>query len=66
MSKICSECDAPAVKHGFCQSCLEDATCPGCDAVEGTPEWGTVGDGFDGYCPSCADEREEDGTVELG
>lgn len=32
--------------------------CPGCEAVEGTSEWGTVGDGFDGYCPSCADKRD--------
>jgi len=37
--------------------------CPGCGAIEGEPEWGTVGDGFDGYCPSCADKREEQ-TVE--
>lgn len=32
--------------------------CPDCGAVEGSPEWGTVGDGFDGYCPSCADKRD--------
>ena len=38
---------------------LDDVTvCPGCGAVEGTAEWGTVGDGFDGYCPSCADQRD--------
>lgn len=43
----------------------EDAvTCPGCGAVEGEDEWGTVGDGFDGYCPSCADEREEQGVYD--
>ena len=36
----------------------EVTTCPDCGAVEGTPEWGTVGDGFDGYCPSCADKRD--------
>jgi len=35
-------------------------TCPECGAVEGSPEWGTVGDGYDGYCPSCADQREEE------
>jgi hypothetical protein len=44
----------------------EADACPDCGAVEGTPEWGTVGDGFDGYCPSCADKREENGTVEVG
>jgi hypothetical protein len=32
--------------------------CPECGAIEGTPEWGTVGDGFDGYCPDCADKRD--------
>ena len=36
----------------------EACECPGCGAVEGTDDWGTVGDGFDGYCPSCADERD--------
>ena len=36
----------------------ETEVCPGCGAIEGLPEWGTVGDGFDGYCPSCADRRE--------
>lgn len=40
--------------------------CPDCGAIEGEPEWGTVGDGFDGYCGSCADKREADGTVEIG
>ncbi len=40
--------------------------CPDCAAVEGEPEWGTVGDGFDGYCPSCADAREASGEVETG
>lgn len=39
-------------------------SCAECGAVEGTPEWGTVGDGFDGYCPSCADKREEQGVYE--
>ena len=42
----------------LCAECLEEITCPNCGAVEGTEEWGTVGDGFDGYCPGCADERE--------
>jgi hypothetical protein len=44
----------------------ECCVCPECAAVEGEPEWGTVGDGFDGYCPSCADKREETGEVEIG
>jgi hypothetical protein len=44
----------------------DKVVCPGCSAVEGSPEWGTVGDGFDGYCPSCADKREADGAVEIG
>ena len=46
----------------LCESCLEQVTCPECSAVEGTEKWGTVGDGYDGYCPSCADKREEDGV----
>lgn len=36
----------------------EPEVCPSCGAVEGTDAWGTAGDGFDGYCPSCADKRE--------
>lgn len=36
----------------------EPTVCPECGALEGDPEWGTVGDGFDGYCPSCADKRD--------
>lgn len=36
----------------------EPTECPSCGAVEGEPEWGTVGDGADGYCPSCADKRD--------
>lgn len=36
--------------------------CPGCGAIEGEPEWGTVGDGFEGYCGNCADKREEHGA----
>lgn len=36
----------------------ELTVCLDCGAVEGSPEWGTVGDGFDGYCGSCADKRE--------
>lgn len=36
----------------------EAVVCPDCQAIEGTEEWGTVGDGYDGYCPSCADKRE--------
>lgn len=34
--------------------------CPGCGAVEGEPEWGTVGDGAFGYCPACADKEESE------
>jgi hypothetical protein len=37
-------------------------SCPECRAVEGTEDWGTVGDGYDGYCPSCADKREKAGV----
>lgn len=54
----CVECRGDAGEHE------DDECCPGCGAVEGTPEWGTVGDGFDGYCPSCADKREEEGVYE--
>lgn len=32
--------------------------CRRCEAIEGEPEWGTVGDGYDGYCASCADKRQ--------
>jgi len=53
-------------KRCLCDDCLEQITCPDCGAVEGTEEWGTVGDGFDGYCPSCADLREANGEVEIG
>jgi hypothetical protein len=46
-------------RRAFVDEQDDDAeTCPGCGAVEGTPEWGTVGDGFNGYCPSCADKIE--------
>ncbi len=38
---------------------LEICTNPDCKAIEGTAKWGTVGDGGDGYCPSCADKRGE-------
>ncbi len=74
MSKICSCChEEPTEKvvkmrdgttDTLCETCLEDVTCPteGCGAIEGTEKWGTVGDGFDGYCPSCADKREEAGV----
>jgi hypothetical protein len=34
------------------------APCTKCGAAPGTPEYGTVGDGFDGLCPSCADKKE--------
>lgn len=45
------------------ESYVEDAvTCPSCGAVEGGPTWGTVGDGYGGYCPSCADAREGEET----
>lgn len=71
----CSQCYHDSIKcvamrdgtsEEFCESCLEDVTCPGCGAIEGTEDYGTVGDGFDGYCPSCADKREENGEVEIG
>lgn len=32
--------------------------CRECGAIEGTEEYGTVGDGFDGLCPSCADKAD--------
>lgn len=34
--------------------------CRECGAVPGTAEYGTVGDGYDGLCPSCADKAEEE------
>jgi hypothetical protein len=34
--------------------------CRACGAVEGTPEWGTVGDGYDGLCATCADKENSD------
>lgn len=37
-----------------------DEPCRECGAVPGSPGYGTVGDGFDGLCPSCADREEED------
>lgn len=33
--------------------------CTECGAIPGTSEYGTVGDGYDGLCPSCADKAEE-------
>jgi hypothetical protein len=36
----------------------DDDPCTQCGAVPGTEEYGTVGDGFDGLCPSCADAVE--------
>jgi len=38
--------------------------CIKCRAVPETDGYGTVGDGFDGYCPSCADKREEAGVYD--
>jgi hypothetical protein len=32
--------------------------CRKCGAYPGTSEYGTLGDGFDGLCPSCADKAE--------
>src|SRR5215472_4379030 len=54
---LCSDCQAAnELEHvEAMQDELEAAdaeVCPGCGAVEGTEAWGTVGDGFDGYCPS--------------
>lgn len=34
--------------------------CPKCEAIEGSEAWGTVGDGYNGYCPSCADKMYGD------
>lgn len=45
---------------GMVDGC-DTTVCPECGAIEGTEEWGTVGDGYDGYCPNCADEREASG-----
>lgn len=36
----------------------DDDRCRICGAVEGTSDYGTAGDGFDGMCPSCADATE--------
>lgn len=33
--------------------------CPECGDFPGSDTYGTVGDGFDGLCPSCADKAEE-------
>ena len=38
----------------------DEDTCRECGAVEGTPEYGTMGDGFDGLCPNCADRADPD------
>lgn len=37
----------------------DDEPCRECGAVPGTSEYGTAGDGYDGLCPSCADEACE-------
>lgn len=37
---------------------FDEEPCRLCGAVPGTPEYGTVGDGYDGMCPSCADAEE--------
>lgn len=52
-ASLCADPELYAVDHE------EIVICPECGAVEGEPEWGTVGDGHDGYCPNCADKREE-------
>lgn len=44
---------------------FEPEVCPECEAIEDTSEWGTVGDGYDGYCPNCADKREREGVYDL-
>jgi hypothetical protein len=59
--------DDPAVSHGDC-GCWVAAwvfvsfddveACEECRAIPGTSEYGTVGDGFDGLCPSCADKAD--------
>lgn len=38
--------------------------CEECGAIPGTSDYGTVGDGFDGLCPSCADKAEEDDEID--
>lgn len=37
---------------------VEVEECSECNCVEGTKAWGTVGDGGDGKCSSCADQME--------
>lgn len=44
----------------------DDDTCWKCGAVPGTSAYGTVGDGFDGLCPSCADKEEARRTWQDG
>jgi hypothetical protein len=60
--------DDPAVSPGGDPGCWVAAwvwvsnddveACEECGAIPGTPDYGTVGDGFDGLCPSCADKAE--------
>jgi hypothetical protein len=39
---------------------VEVEECSKCKCVEGSKAWGTVGDGADGKCPSCADKMEHE------
>lgn len=34
--------------------------CESCGAIPGEPDYGTVGDGYDGLCPSCADKESRE------
>lgn len=40
--------------------------CTSCGAVPGSSAYGTVGDGHDGRCPSCADKAEKAAAGDLG
>jgi hypothetical protein len=60
--------DNPVVSHGddgvwvsaWVWVSDEDVeACTECGAIPGTPTYGTVGDGYDGLCPSCADKAED-------
>ena len=44
--------------------CEDAEVCPKCGDFVGSETYGTVGDGFDGLCPSCADKAEADNEDE--
>lgn len=67
LSKTCYQCGADTekvvemrdgTKEPLCKTCIEELACVDCGAIEGTEEYGTPGDGFDGRCPNCADKHE--------